>query len=66
METVVDKAGYEARSVALAFSETGMRVIALKELAAAKAAPAAKKKRPGNDDYEWKEIYVRPGEGAKK
>ena len=68
LDLLVEKPGYEPHAVELVFTETGTKVGGLKELPRPpKPAPAVKRKRAGDDEYDWgKQIYVRPGDSQAK
>ncbi len=62
--TVSPRAGYERQAVKLVFSDSGIKVVALKELPAPVKPPTAKTRGASRDD--WKDIYVRPGNSSAK
>jgi hypothetical protein len=66
LDAVLEKPGYERQAVRLVFSESATTVVALKELPAPVKSPQVGKKQSGGDDYERKQIYLRPGESQAK
>jgi serine/threonine protein kinase len=66
LDVVVEQAGYEPQAAQLTFTEPGNKVFELTKLPTAPGKAVKRPARRAKGEFDWKEIYVRPGENQPK